>query len=118
MFQLLQQERFMKTALCSTYTCNELNPPGSFIHCFKTCQSPLIKLQPSLSSGLHLTVCQSDILSFSDEEREKNRQKGKGKKVFLYQKWSIPSLHQQNCVPDVLAVWFFLALIHSILYLY
>lgn len=83
MFQLLQQGRFMRAALCSTYTCNELNPPGSFIRCFKTCQSTLIKLQPSLSSGLHLMVCQSDILPCFDEEREKNRQKGKGNKVFF-----------------------------------
>lgn len=107
MFQLLQQGRFMRAALCSTYTCNELNPPGSFIRCFKTCQSTLIKLQPSLSSGLHLMVCQSDILPSFDEEREKNRQKGKGNKVFLYQKSSIPSLHQQKCMLAVVAVGFF-----------
>lgn len=34
--------RFMKTALCSTYTCNELNPPGSFIHSlFQNLSEPL-----------------------------------------------------------------------------
>lgn len=82
---------FVRAALCSTYTCNELNPPGSFIHCFKTCQSPWIKFQPSLSSGLHLMVCQSDIVSSFDEEREKKRQKEKGKKGGFYIR-SCPSL--------------------------
>lgn len=95
--------RFMKTALCSTYTCNELNPPGSFIHSlFQNLSEPLNQITAFTQLRITPDVCQSDILSSFDEEREKKRRKGS----FLYQKWSIPSLHQQNCVLVVMAVVF------------
>lgn len=80
----------MKTVLCSTYTINELNPPGSFLkscHCFETCQSSLIKLQPSFSSRLYLMVSQfvtqASVILWQGEKEKKNRQKEKVKKVFL-----------------------------------
>lgn len=64
MFQLLQYERFVKIVLCSTYTINEQNPPGSVLKLalFQNLSDPFKKkLQPSFSSRLHLTTCQFDM---------------------------------------------------------
>lgn len=99
--------RFMKAALCSTYTCNELNPPGSFIHSlFQNLSEPLNQI--TAFTQLRITpdgvsVWHSVILW---RGKRKEQTKRKRKESFLYQKWSIPSLHQQIFMLVVLAVVF------------
>lgn len=109
MSQLLQQEKVCENCIMQHLHLQWIKS-SRFIHCFRTCQSPLnqitaftqLRITPDAVSVWHSVIL--------DEEREEKREKGKGKKVFLYLKWPIPSLHQQNFMLVVMVIFIFLKL--------
>lgn len=87
----------MKIVLWSTYTINELNPPGSFLkHCnFLRDSSESLNqikdfIQLNIISDGVSVWCTGICHSLTRNEREKNRQKEKVNKIFLFS--SLPSL--------------------------
>lgn len=89
MSQLLQQEKVCENCIMQHLHLQWIKS-SRFIHCFRTCQSPLnqitaftqLRITPDAVSVWHSVIL--------DEEREEKREKGKGKKVFYI--WNGPFL--------------------------